>query len=474
MTALPSTRGPHAPSRRPSRTRRRRRGRPPRRARAPRALPARDRRLRRRAGPARARAHDRLRLPAHRPARHATLPDDWDAIPGARGCTAEACAFRDHHADLLAAGASAVYGLSTQDTAYQREAVDRLHLPFPMLSDEAFALTRAMDLPTFEAAGRTLLRRLTMVVRDGVVEKVFYPVFPPDRHAAEVLAWLTHAVRPTSSSYLRTDPSGGRLATGGVWKPRPFRTSTSSGPSEGATRPRSPRSSTAMPAGSPSGSADARPMPSSSPTHAGHVRRRLAFRCAVSRRRRRVASLWASRWRLISRLRVRRAPLPIGAAVIEAGTPVAPSAEDELLVRLEHGDVGTALRSLSPSCAPSSRRPCSTASTSRVERLRLLDLPGTVESRSRAARRQLRHHLVARPDPGADVTTSAWRAAPTCSRGTPGEAQRHRPAAVKARLDACAPCREHARSRRRHCSTGHPLGVESDRGTRGRRCCDGS
>ena len=117
-------------------------------------------------------------------------PDDWDTIPGARGCTAEACAFRDHHAELLAAGASAVYGLSTQDTDHQREAVDRLHLPFPMLSDEAFALTHALGLPTFDAGGRTLLRRLTMVVRDGVVEKVFYPVFPPDRHAAEVLGWL--------------------------------------------------------------------------------------------------------------------------------------------------------------------------------------------------------------------------------------------------------------------------------------------
>ena len=117
-------------------------------------------------------------------------PEDWDTIPGARGCTAEACAFRDHHADLLAAGASAVYGLSTQDIDYQREAVDRLHLPFPMLSDEAFALTHALGLPTFDAGGRTLLSRLTMVVRDGVVEKVFYPVFPTDQHAAEVLAWL--------------------------------------------------------------------------------------------------------------------------------------------------------------------------------------------------------------------------------------------------------------------------------------------
>jgi peroxiredoxin len=120
----------------------------------------------------------------------ARLPDDWDTIPGARGCTAEACAFRDHHADLLAAGASAVFGLSTQDTDYQREAVERLHLPFAMLSDESFELTRALRLPTFDVDGRTLLRRLTMIVRDGVVEKVFYPVFPPDRHATEVLAWL--------------------------------------------------------------------------------------------------------------------------------------------------------------------------------------------------------------------------------------------------------------------------------------------
>jgi peroxiredoxin len=119
-----------------------------------------------------------------------SLVDDWDLIPGARGCTPETCAFRDHHADLLAAGASAVYGLSTQDTEYQREVVERLHLPFAMLSDESFELTRALRLPTFDVDGRTLLRRLTMIVRDGVVEKVFYPVFPPDRHATEVLAWL--------------------------------------------------------------------------------------------------------------------------------------------------------------------------------------------------------------------------------------------------------------------------------------------
>ena len=120
----------------------------------------------------------------------AAMPEGWDLIPGARGCTAEACAFRDHHAELLAAGASAVFGLSVQDSDYQREVLERLHLPFAMLSDAAFELTRALRLPTFEASGLTLLRRLTLVVADGEVEHVFYPVFPPDRHADEVLVWL--------------------------------------------------------------------------------------------------------------------------------------------------------------------------------------------------------------------------------------------------------------------------------------------
>jgi len=118
------------------------------------------------------------------------LVADWDEIPGARGCTPEACAFRDHHAELRAAGADAVYGVSTQDTAYQREAAQRLRLPFALLSDAELALTRALALPTFTAGGQTLLRRLTLVVREGRVEHVFYPVFPPDGHAEEVLAWL--------------------------------------------------------------------------------------------------------------------------------------------------------------------------------------------------------------------------------------------------------------------------------------------
>jgi len=120
------------------------------------------------------------------------LVPDWDAIPGARGCTPESCGFRDHHRELGAAGAE-VYGLSTQDTAYQREAAERLHLPFALLSDADLALTRALRLPTFTAAGQTLLKRLTLVLRDGAVEHVFYPVFPPDRHAGEVLAWLRAA-----------------------------------------------------------------------------------------------------------------------------------------------------------------------------------------------------------------------------------------------------------------------------------------
>lgn len=117
------------------------------------------------------------------------LPDGWDLIPGARGCTAEACAFRDHHADLRAVGAD-VYGISCQTTEYQQEAVSRLHLPFPLLSDEHLKLAEALRLPTFEAQGMRLYKRLTLVVRAGMIEQVFYPVFPPDAHAEQVLAWL--------------------------------------------------------------------------------------------------------------------------------------------------------------------------------------------------------------------------------------------------------------------------------------------
>ena len=120
----------------------------------------------------------------------ADLPEGWDSIPGARGCTPESCGFRDHHADLSAAGAD-VYGLSTQSTADQSEAAERLRLPFPLLSDEDALLARPpLTLPTFEAGGLPRYRRLTLLIAGGRIEHVFYPVFPPDAHAAEVLAWL--------------------------------------------------------------------------------------------------------------------------------------------------------------------------------------------------------------------------------------------------------------------------------------------
>lgn len=118
------------------------------------------------------------------------LVDDWDMVPGARGCTPQSCAFRDHHSELFAAGATHVLGLSTQDTAYQREAAERLHLPFAILSDEKLVLTKALRLPTMEVAGLTLLKRMALVIDDGRITKVFYPVFPPDRNASDVLAWL--------------------------------------------------------------------------------------------------------------------------------------------------------------------------------------------------------------------------------------------------------------------------------------------
>ena len=117
------------------------------------------------------------------------LPPGWNAIPGARGCTPETCGFRDAHQQFTELGVR-VLALSTQDPEYQREMAERLHLPFPVLSDERLELTSTLGLPTFETSGWTLLRRLTLVIDNGRVGHVFYPVFPPDSHAAEVLDWL--------------------------------------------------------------------------------------------------------------------------------------------------------------------------------------------------------------------------------------------------------------------------------------------
>lgn len=116
-------------------------------------------------------------------------PDGWDEIPGARGCTPQSCAFRDHHADLTASGVTHVFGLSTQNTDYQREVAERLHLPFPLLSDHALDFTQAVNLPTFEVDGMTLLKRITLIIEDGAIGHVFYPVFPPNRNAADVLSF---------------------------------------------------------------------------------------------------------------------------------------------------------------------------------------------------------------------------------------------------------------------------------------------
>lgn len=117
------------------------------------------------------------------------LPDGWDAIPGARGCTPQSCAFRDHHAELATLGAR-VFGLSSQTSDYQREAHARLHLPFALLSDSAFALADALRLPTFDDAGERLYRRLTLILQGERIEHVFYPVFPPNENAERVLDWL--------------------------------------------------------------------------------------------------------------------------------------------------------------------------------------------------------------------------------------------------------------------------------------------
>ena len=122
-------------------------------------------------------------------------PAGWDMIPGARGCSPQSCGFRDHFTELKSLGVDHLFGLSTQDTAYQTEAAERLRLPFPILSDENLTLVHAMNLPTFETSGMTLLKRFTLVIDNGTVEHVFYPVFPPDRNASDVVAWLSNTAR---------------------------------------------------------------------------------------------------------------------------------------------------------------------------------------------------------------------------------------------------------------------------------------
>ena len=127
------------------------------------------------------------------------LPDGWDDIPGARGCTLETCSFRDLHTELTKLN-TGVYGVSVQSTHYQQEMVTRLKVPYEVLSDENMEFARALRLPTFTAGGMTLIKRLTLVVRAGRIEHVFYPIFPPDKHADDVLAWLkAHRIYPSAT-----------------------------------------------------------------------------------------------------------------------------------------------------------------------------------------------------------------------------------------------------------------------------------
>lgn len=121
------------------------------------------------------------------------LPDGWDRIPGARGCTPQSCAFRDHYAEMQALGAQ-VYGLSTQTADEQAEAATRLRLPFALLSDAQLAFANALNLPTFEVNGKRLIKRLTLIALDGKIQHCFYPVFPPDQNAAQVSDWLAQHV----------------------------------------------------------------------------------------------------------------------------------------------------------------------------------------------------------------------------------------------------------------------------------------
>jgi peroxiredoxin len=128
-----------------------------------------------------------------------TPGDDWNLIPGARGCTPQSCSFRDHHAEIQAFGAR-VFGLSTQSTAYQQEAVERLHLPFPLLSDEELRFATALNLPAFEYRGMKLIKRMTLFIEDGWIEDLIYPVFPPDQNATQVLAWLAEHAQDGAGS----------------------------------------------------------------------------------------------------------------------------------------------------------------------------------------------------------------------------------------------------------------------------------
>lgn len=118
------------------------------------------------------------------------IPDEWNIIPGARGCTPQACSFRDEMGELRKLGVNTIFGVSTQNTPYQKEVKSRVHLPYELLSDANLRFTKALELPTFEWQGKRLIKRLALAIEDGNIIRVWYPVFPPDTNAKEVVAWL--------------------------------------------------------------------------------------------------------------------------------------------------------------------------------------------------------------------------------------------------------------------------------------------
>ncbi|KAI9880805.1 MAG: hypothetical protein M1830_000241 [Pleopsidium flavum] len=139
-----------------------------------------------------------------------TVPDSWDSIPGARGCTPQACSFRDAYKELLQAGVKQVFGLSTQDTAYQKEAKDRLNLPYELLSDEQLEFLNALRMPTFEWEGKAVVKRTTLAIENGRIVRVWYPVFPPNKSADKVLEWLRNERSAVNNHQLRDNEQSER------------------------------------------------------------------------------------------------------------------------------------------------------------------------------------------------------------------------------------------------------------------------